>query len=109
MSFLRESQMTKLIDVAMLDCDRFVVEFVYCDARGNRTRRVVSPIRFAEAGRTFIGLCLSREEPRQFSINRIREVSLRAAHDYLMPVPLVEVPFTGKRPVSRVAVSSSSN
>ena len=107
MSILRENQMTKLIDVAMLDHDRFVVEFVYCDARGNRTRRVVSPIRFAEAGQTFIGLCLSREEPRQFAINRIREVSLRPAHDYLMPVPLVEVPFTGKRPVQTVTASSN--
>ena len=70
----------------MQDQDR-VVEFTYCDAQGNRSRRVVSPIRFLPNGR-FLGLCLSREEPRQFYLTRCEQLDVKPAADYLMPVAL---------------------
>jgi len=70
---------------AMQNQDELVVEFLYSDSKGNRSRRVVSPIRFLPNGR-FLGLCLSREEPRQFYMNRCQEVKLRRAENYLMPV-----------------------
>ena len=72
---------------AMQDSDRFVVEFLYVDSRGNRTRRIVSPIRFMPNGR-FLGLCLAREAPRQFYLNRCRQLEIKPAEEFLMPVPI---------------------
>lgn len=72
---------------AMQDSDRFVVEFLYCDSNGVLTKRIVSPIRFLPNGR-FLGLCLSREAPRQFYLNRCQQLEVMPAEIYLMPVPL---------------------
>jgi len=69
----------------MHDSDRYVVEMDYSDAKGNRTRRVVSPIRFLGRDR-FLGLCLCREEPRQFYLSRCERIRLRPAETVLMPV-----------------------
>ncbi len=66
-----ESIMKALIYRAMLQADDLVIVFDYVDQKGNATRRVVSPIRFASDSR-FLGLCLSREEPRQFELSRCR-------------------------------------
>jgi len=71
----------------MQDHDRLVVEFEYCDSKGVRTHRVVSPVRFLGTNR-FLGLCLSREEPRQFYLERCENIQLKKACDYLMPVTL---------------------
>ena len=71
----------------MQDHDRLVVEFTYRDAKGNQSRRVVSPIRFLPNGR-FLGLCLCRAEPRQFYLNRCQQLEVKPAADYLMPVTL---------------------
>jgi predicted DNA-binding transcriptional regulator YafY len=49
------------------------------------THRVVSPIRFLGRDR-FLGLCLSREEPRQFYLDRCQNVRLAMAANFLMPV-----------------------
>lgn len=72
---------------AMQDSDRFVVEFSYTDSQAKQTKRIVSPIRFMPNGR-FLGLCLSREEPRQFYLNRCEDLQIKRAEQYLMPVPL---------------------
>lgn len=72
---------------AMRDPDRYVVELDYCDKKGNRTRRTISPIRFVNSDRV-LGLCLCRQEPRQFYLSRCDNVGLRNANDVLMPVPL---------------------
>ena len=78
------------ISRAMRDHDTYVVELEYCDSRGHRTRRIVSPIRFLSSNR-FLALCLCSEEPRQFCLNRCDNIRLRGAHDYLMPVPMEEL------------------
>lgn len=79
--------MRQFIHRAMHDPDELVVTFEYCDAKGATTRRVVSPIRFLGENR-FLALCLSREEPRQFYLDRCRDVRLARAADFLMPVAM---------------------
>lgn len=79
--------MRQLIQESMVNYDDWVVEFQYCDAKGQKTRRVVSPIRFV-GGDRFLGLCLSREEPRQFRIERCDSLRLMPAWDYVMPVAI---------------------
>ena len=77
--------MTTLIKKSIHSHDDLVVEFSYCDSKGKTSRRVVSPIRFLGNDR-FLGLCLSREEPRQFYLGRCQSMELKPAYDYVMPV-----------------------
>ena len=79
--------MRQLIHKSMNNPDGLVIEFSYRDSKGNTTRRVVSPIRFVGPNR-FLGLCLSREAPRQFYLDRCTDTQLRPAHDYVMPVAI---------------------
>jgi len=72
----------------MHQSDDLVVELDYTDAQGVATHQVVSPIRFLGRDR-FLGLCLSREEPRQFYLERCQNVQLAEAADFLMPVAMV--------------------
>lgn len=83
--------MRNLIRTAMNRADDLVVEMEYRDAKGERTTRVVSPIRFLGKNR-FLGLCLCRCEPRQFHFVRCSNLALQNAHDYLMPVPMMPCP-----------------
>ena len=79
--------MRQLIYRAMQQSDDLVIVFDYCDAQGATTHRVVSPIRFVGKDR-FLALCLSCEEPRQFYVERCRNVRLDLAANFLMPVAL---------------------
>ena len=79
--------MRQLISRAMHQVDDLVVEFDYCDAKGTVTHRVASPIRFLGQNR-FLALCLCREEPRQFYLERCRNMRLEPAADFLMPVAM---------------------
>lgn len=79
--------MRQLIYRAMHQSDALAVTFDYCDAKGATTRRVVSPIRFLGKDR-FLALCLSREEPRQFYLDRCHNIRLAPAASILMPVAL---------------------
>ena len=79
--------MKRLIYRAMHQPDHLVVEFDYSDSKGIPTHRVVSPIRFLGKDR-FLALCLSREEPRQFYLDRCENVKIEAAANFLMPVPM---------------------
>ena len=83
--------MKNMLQKSMNSLDELVVEFSYEDRKGNRTRRVVSPIRFLGNNR-FLALCLSREEPRQFYFDRCHQMMIRPAWDYVMPVALVTEP-----------------
>lgn len=89
--------MKNVLRRAMIDSETFVVEMVYSDSKGNRTRRIVSPIRFVGADR-FLGLCLCREEPRQFYLNRCEEVRLIPAAEVIMPMPMETI--TASAPVA---------
>ena len=79
--------MRQIINKSMQCYDDWVIEFTYKDSKGILTRRVVSPIRFVDGDR-FLGLCLSREEPRQFKLERCDNVTLKPAWDYVMPVAM---------------------
>jgi predicted DNA-binding transcriptional regulator YafY len=57
----------------MHQSDDLVVKFDYSDAHGVTTQRVVSPICFLGNDR-FLALCRSREEPRQFYLDRCQNV-----------------------------------
>lgn len=81
------SNLPRLLRLAMHDSDRFVIELDYADAAGKRTRRVVSPIRFLGRDR-FLGLCLCREEPRQFYTSRCTSARLIPAEQVQMPMPI---------------------
>lgn len=70
---------------AMQNPDQWVVELDYQDSKGVTSRRVVSPIRFLSSAR-FLALCLCREEPRQFYLERCTNVRIVNAADVMMPV-----------------------
>lgn len=75
---------------AMRDPELWAIEMAYTDAAGNRTRRVVSPIRWV-SGYKFLALCLCREQPQTFCFPRCEDVERKPEADYLMPVPIVEL------------------
>jgi predicted DNA-binding transcriptional regulator YafY len=83
--------MRNILLMAMHSPDDYVVSLEYLDSKGAVTRRVVSPIRFLSGGR-LLGLCLCREEPRQFYLDRCRNVKLCRAADFVMPVPVTVIP-----------------
>ena len=68
---------------AMIAPDDWVIQLDYVDSKGVSSHRVVSPIRFLGNDR-FLALCLTREEPRQFYLNRCTNISLVDAADVLM-------------------------
>ena len=72
---------------AMGDPDHWVVALDYVDSKGESTQRVVSPIRFL-GPRRFLALCLCREEPRQFYLERCNNVRLLRAEEVMMPLPM---------------------
>lgn len=81
------SEVKRAVSFAMRAQDDFVLQIVYQDKEGNRTRRMVSPIRFIGQDR-FEALCLCREEPRHFFFDRCQDVLLVHASEVLMPVEI---------------------
>lgn len=82
-------QLQRTLRRAMLDSDNYVVEMDYVDSKGVRTTRTVSPIRFVGKDRV-LAMCLCREQPRQFYLDRCENVRLIAAEEVLMPMPIQE-------------------
>jgi len=83
--------MKTLLRRAMQDCDRYVIEMDYVDGKGAQTTRMVSPIRFV-GGNRLLAMCLCREQPRQFYLDRCQNVRLVPAETVLMPMPIRETP-----------------
>lgn len=81
--------MRRDLSLAMQAPDDLVVKLEYVDAKGNKSIRVVSPIRYLPSGR-FLGLCLCRCEPRQFHLDRCSNIELRPAAEYVMPVEMAQ-------------------
>ena len=80
--------MRQILRRAMQQPDDLVVMLDYTDSKGVESRRVISPIRFLARDR-FLALCLCREEPRQFHLERCRNARLGLASDVVMPVPML--------------------
>jgi predicted DNA-binding transcriptional regulator YafY len=85
--FMLVQHLRQLLDVTMQQSDELVLSLEYVDSRGEKTRRIVSPIRYLSKDR-FLGLCLCRCEPRQFHLDRCSNVQIKQAAEYLMPVAL---------------------
>jgi predicted DNA-binding transcriptional regulator YafY len=65
----------------------YVVELEYADSKGALTHRTISPIRFV-GGNRVLALCLCREQPRQFYLERCSAVRLVSSSQVLMPMPM---------------------
>ena len=87
-SFLGIKQMVQqLLRRAMQNPDNWVIEMDYVDSKGVPSRRVVSPIRFLSSNR-FLALCLCREEPRQFQLDRCANIQIIDAASVMMPIAI---------------------
>ncbi|WP_235934995.1 hypothetical protein [Candidatus Laterigemmans baculatus] len=80
--------MREILRRAMQQPDDLVILLDYTDSKGVESRRVVSPIRFLSPDR-FLALCLCREEPRQFHLERCRNARLGLASEVMMPMPML--------------------
>lgn len=78
-----------LIQWAMWSPETLAVELTYYDREGTQTTRTVSPIRWLGRGR-FLALCLGREHPRQFRLDRCVGVRSVPAEQVFAPVEIVE-------------------
>lgn len=83
MTNIEQSKLTK----ALRDPDHFVLRITYKDRAGAITERMVSPIRMVDS-RTMLALCLCRESPRRFDLDRCSGLELVESHDVLMPCPI---------------------
>jgi predicted DNA-binding transcriptional regulator YafY len=83
--------MKDILSRAMSNPDKHTVELIYRDQWGDKTKRVVSPIRWMDNGNAFLALCLGREEPRRFELRRCSEVKLIDSDTVLMPMPVDNV------------------
>ncbi len=73
--------------VAMTAPEDWAIKLKYKDKSGKSTTRFVSPIRFLQSDR-FLGLCLCREEPRQFYFRQCESIELVPAASLVMPMPI---------------------
>jgi predicted DNA-binding transcriptional regulator YafY len=71
----------------MADAEHWAVCLHYIDRNNRVTKRYVSPIRFVADDR-FLALCLCREEPRQFYLNRCKSIELVPAAELMMPMAI---------------------
>lgn len=76
---------------ACFDSDQFVCVIRYRDERNRTTLRAVSPIRFLPCGEIINALCLGREEPRNFRLDRIESAYKIPSHEIQMPVEVQSV------------------
>ena len=79
------------VRMAMVEPDSFVLRFEYRDSGGKKTRRIASPIRWKDKA-TFLALCLCREEPRLFRMDRVSDCELLDANTVQMPEPVEDQP-----------------
>lgn len=77
----------RALNQAMSSPEDLVVSLRYTDKKGVITERVVSPIRWIQ-GKAILALCLCRETPRRFELERCSDVQLLSSNDVLMPVPI---------------------
>lgn len=76
-----------ILQQAMCAPDDFAVKLRYRSKDGELTERVVSPIKMTDS-RSLLALCLCRENPRRFELNRCSHIELIPAHEVLMPMEL---------------------
>ena len=102
MSCRQTNRMKKQIQVAIQDPERYSLHFIYI-SNNKVSIRAVSPYGW-QGGNRFIGLCLSRQDPRSFCLDQILKLSLVRSSEIRMPFPLTEVEVEKK-----AAAQESSN
>lgn len=65
--------------------DRWLVRMVYRAEGGERSERLVSPVRLSRDRSSFLALCLTREDCRWFRFSRCIEPRIVDARLYCMP------------------------
>ena len=90
----------QILRQAMLNPDDYALRLQYLSKAGELTERVVSPIKMADS-RSVLALCLCRESPRKFELDRCTKLELVPAHDVLMPM---EIRVLEAAPVKQKAI-----
>ena len=86
---------------AMYAPDDYAVKLRYRSKDGELTERFVSPIKMTDS-RSLLALCLCRENPRRFELDRCSHIELVPAHEVLMPMELKVLEAAPPKP-ARVA------
>lgn len=92
MTYQERNRFKREINAAMRDPDRYSLHFIYVSDR-TVSIRAVSPCSW-RGGDSFMGLCLSRQDPRCFRLDRILKLRLVKSSDIRMPFPIRELEFT---------------
>lgn len=82
-----ETSQYQILHQAMVAPEDFAVRLRYRSQNGELTERVISPIKMADS-RSLLALCLCRENPRRFDLDRCSHIELVHAHEILMPMEL---------------------
>lgn len=81
----------RLLARAMHNPDEWVIRLRYRGKNGLTTERVISPIKMISPT-AILALCLCREDPRRFELERCSHIELVNANDVLMPVAIRVIP-----------------
>lgn len=81
----------RLIAHAMHNPDEWVIRLRYRGKDGVTTERIISPIKMVSPT-AILALCLCREDPRRFELERCSHFELVNANDVLMPVAIRVIP-----------------
>lgn len=76
-----------ILKQAMYSPDDYAVRLRYRAKDGELTERVISPIKM-DNSHSLLALCLCRENPRRFELDRCSHIELVPAHEILMPMDL---------------------
>lgn len=87
---MTRNEIVKRVSQAMREHDRWSIRLRYRDKFGDTTDRYVSPVRMLGL-HAFLGLCLSREEPRRFEFARCVSAELVRSHELTMPCSIETV------------------
>lgn len=101
-------QQMAMVQKAMVAPDDFVLRMVYRDRAGTITERMVSPIRFLDA-RSMLALCLCRENPRRFELERCSSIEVVDANDVLMPVEIKQLEVATSTATEGLATTSATS
>jgi predicted DNA-binding transcriptional regulator YafY len=95
-----------ILKQAMYSPDDYAVRLRYRAKDGELTERVISPIKMDDS-HSLLALCLCRENPRRFELDRCSHIELVPAHEILMPMELKIIePAPAREPRKRKEVDS---
>ena len=84
---LKANKFKRQIQKAIQNPDDYAIHFIYV-TDDKVSIRAVSPYRWN--GNSFLGLCLSKENHRQFRLDRIHKLRLVKSSEVVMPFQITE-------------------